>query len=487
MMANLDAYCEAPMKGLEGPAHFPMLAGTAAAAASTTTRPPPKLRQLQVVIRHGDRSPINSLTTPPPRFSCKLTDPAIVKLARLMKAEEGDGGEAPFRVVGLGGTATRAYLTTALLPEGEGQGAEKAQQQVCFPGQLTERGFRQQVANGRFLRARYGEALGPITDPGTELYVRCTNYPRTFQSGAALLLSFLGQADADPTASIRNITVFVQEENAKEPLFGLGLVGASRARSVDPFDAPGNERGPCELAFQHGARQEAAFEPDAGIDEQFYSELGLGPVAGTKAGAGAGAMDLSVADQADPLMGMHCHAKPLPVQLATAVRLKGEADRLFCERFTGGDGGREGTRLGMQPFLTEVVGRFQQAAAGEGGAKLALYSAHDTVLAPLVAALDGYDVDDGCEGRWPPYASRVVMELWEVEGEGQGTAEERHAVRLLYNGRVISSRAKHCPGYQRPAGGEELDETLLPLACFEQYVDRLDDEAGESCLDAAAA
>jgi hypothetical protein len=333
----------------------------------------------------------------------------------------------------------------------------------------------------------------PTSIPPTakDLYVRSTNYPRTFQSGAALLLSFLDAAAASSTASsIRNLTVFVQEENGREPMFGLGLVGASRPRSVDPFEAPLNERGPCPLAFHLGARQEAAFEHDPVVDEQFYAELGLGPVGAAGAKQEAGPMDMSVADQADPLMGMHCHAMALPVTLTTAARLKAEADRLFCDRFTGEDGGREGTRLGMQPFLAEVVGRFKQRAAVDGaaGPKLALYSAHDTVIAPLVAALDGYDDADGCQGRWPPYASRVVMELWEVAGGGgEGKGSSHHVVRLLYNGQVISDRAKHCPGYVLGGLQEGLDSTLLPLDCFERYVDRLDDKAGESCLDAAAA
>lgn len=314
--------------------------------------------------------------------------------------------------------------------------------------------------------------------------MRSTNYPRTFQSGAALLLSFLGQADDAgdaATTSITNITVHVQEENRLEPLFGLGLVGASRARSVDPFEAPDNERGPCALAFQLGARQEAAFAPDAALDAQFGSELGL-----SGEGKEGGPSDLSVADQADPLMGMHCHSKALPVALATAARLKAETDRLYCERFTGQDGGKEGTRLGMQPFLAEAVAHFTQAAAG-GGPKLALYAAHDTVIAPLVAALDGYDGDDGCRGRWPPYASRVVMELWEVPMDGGGSEEQQRpqfVIRLLFNGRVISDRSKHCPGFKH-AKQAELHPTLLPFKCLEQYVDRLDDQAGESCLDAS--
>ncbi|CAN0385483.1 unnamed protein product, partial [Hapterophycus canaliculatus] len=38
--------------------------------------------------------------------------------------------------------------------------------------------------------------------------------------------------------------------------------------------------------------------------------------------------------------------------------------------------------------------------------KFVLFSGHDTVVAPLLAALGAYDC------RWPPYASHVAFELW---------------------------------------------------------------------------
>jgi len=39
-------------------------------------------------------------------------------------------------------------------------------------------------------------------------------------------------------------------------------------------------------------------------------------------------------------------------------------------------------------------------------ARLRLLSGHDTTIVPLLAALGGYD------GRWPPYASYLAVELW---------------------------------------------------------------------------
>lgn len=48
----------------------------------------------------------------------------------------------------------------------------------------------------------------------------------------------------------------------------------------------------------------------------------------------------------------------------------------------------------------------QEALSGETTVKFALFSGHDTVVAPLLAALGAYNC------RWPPYASHVAFELW---------------------------------------------------------------------------
>jgi len=451
--SNEWSYCEAPLKGEEG--------------VLPTRARPRELKQVQLVIRHGDRSPITSLTTPPPDFDCKLKEPTIRFVAELVRER--------FHVAGIQGKASLDYLTRALLhPLNDSQqpnsavlvgAADKAaaggEGQACFPGQLTERGVRQQLSNGRYLQERYGKALG-VKDVEKEVYFRSTNYPRTFTSGAALLLSFLAPLVPD------RVPVIVQEDNNKEPLFGRGLIGASRPRNVDPFQSPADERGSCEAAFSLAARQEKTFLMDADLEQAFFEQLNLAPA------AEAEARHLSVADATDPLMGMACHKHPLPVHRSLVRSLKEETDRMFCERFAGAEGGREGTRLGMQPFLKEVLGRFQEH--GSTKLKLALYSAHDTVLSPLLGALDV--LDKHC--YWPPYASRVVFEMWgppavgKVEG-GEGEEKEEDAVRILYNGEVVSRRSLHCPTYKAKGGKEVVvavgEETLLPLGCLQEYIE----------------
>jgi hypothetical protein len=129
----------------------------------------------------------------------------------------------------------------------------------------------------------------------------------------------------------------------------------------------------------------------------------------------------------------------------------------------------------MQPFLKEVLGRFQEH--GTTKLKLALYSAHDTVLSPLLGALDV--LDKHC--YWPPYASRVVFEMWgppaagKVEEGSEEEEKEEDAVRILYNGEVVSRRSLHCPTYKAKGGKEVVvakgEETLLPLGCLQEYIE----------------
>ena len=109
------------------------------------------------------------------------------------------------------------------------------------------------------------------------------------------------------------------------------------------------------------------------------------------------------------------------------------ADRFYYGRYIGGDGGREASRLGMHPFLTELLNNFKDDSESSER-RLRLYAGHDTVVAPLLSALGIFD------GKWPPLASRIVFEL-----------REGGALRILFNGRDVTEAA--CPG----AFGDDLE------------------------------
>ena len=99
------------------------------------------------------------------------------------------------------------------------------------------------------------------------------------------------------------------------------------------------------------------------------------------------------------------------------------ADKFYYGRYNGGDGGRAASRLGMHPFLSELLRNFRDDLQ-EKERRLRLYAGHDTVVAPLLAALGIFD------GKWPPLASRIVFEL-----------REGGALRILFNGRDVSGEA----------------------------------------------
>ena len=96
------------------------------------------------------------------------------------------------------------------------------------------------------------------------------------------------------------------------------------------------------------------------------------------------------------------------------------ADKFYYGRYNGGDGGRDASRLGMHPFLSELLRNFKDDV-GSKERHLRLYAGHDTVVAPLLSALGIFD------GKWPPLASRIVFEL-----------REGGALRILFNGRDVS-------------------------------------------------
>lgn len=57
--------------------------------------------------------------------------------------------------------------------------------------------------------------------------------------------------------------------------------------------------------------------------------------------------------------------------------------------------------------------------SGKSATKFALFSGHDTVVAPLLAALGAYDC------RWPPYASHVAFELWSKPSQGKPSKKKK--------------------------------------------------------------
>ncbi|CAM9307241.1 unnamed protein product, partial [Laminaria digitata] len=96
-----------------------------------------------------------------------------------------------------------------------------------------------------------------------------------------------------------------------------------------------------------------------------------------------------------------------------ALSAMSEADRQMCMKYVGAAGGGEAAALSLYPFTREILTNMRDVLSGKSAMKFALFSGHDTVIAPLLAALGAYDC------RWPPYASHVAFELWSKPSQGK--------------------------------------------------------------------
>ena len=95
--------------------------------------------------------------------------------------------------------------------------------------------------------------------------------------------------------------------------------------------------------------------------------------------------------------------------------------------------------------------------------RLTIFSGHDTVIAPVLAALGVYRQAGLCV--WPPYASRIVFEVYvrksKLRGGESGTeiafeevqARNEAMIRVLYNGQDVTKMITSCKdmiGYKYP-------------------------------------
>jgi acid phosphatase len=125
-------------------------------------------------------------------------------------------------------------------------------------------------------------------------------------------------------------------------------------------------------------------------------------------------------------------------------------------------------RLAVGRLFGDLTTALEDRVSGRSPLRLAVYSAHDTVLAPFLSSLDVFD------WRWPPFTSHVEIELFrksnqdtsssswgnwfglkkrsstEVDGDGAAPREDNY-VRVRYNGQTMrlpacAAHDKHFPG-----------------------------------------
>uniref|UniRef100_A0A8C7YLH9 Acid phosphatase 6, lysophosphatidic n=1 Tax=Oryzias sinensis TaxID=183150 RepID=A0A8C7YLH9_9TELE len=243
-----------------------------------------------------------------------------------------------------------------------------------FPGQLTTLGMQQLYDLGSRLRKRYVEERSFLNSSFTpaEVYVRSTNIVRTIESARCLIAG-----------------LFQQEQKETVPI----LTTPAESEILYP-----NYHG-CKLLKARCSHRwaESSTLPDIAADlQRIHSALGI---------AAHHRVDFILIR--DDMVARETHGLPSPPALEPwRDTVEQRAVDMMLHVFQPSN--RENLQLSVGPLLHTLLDNMEeklQGGSSEPDRKLFLYSAHDTTLIPCLMALGIFDK------KWPPYGADITVEL----------------------------------------------------------------------------
>nr|XP_023684625.1 lysophosphatidic acid phosphatase type 6-like [Paramormyrops kingsleyae] len=243
-----------------------------------------------------------------------------------------------------------------------------------YPGQLTTVGMQQLYDLGMRLRKMYIQDL-PFLSPcfrPTEVFVRSTNIIRTIESAKCLVAGLFQQK--------QEATVPILTTTAESEIFYPNFHG-------------------CKLLSILGSPRwaESSHLPDIAADlKNIQSALGIAPH-----------QQVDFIQIRDDMVARETHGLPSPPVLAN-WRETVERRAVEMMSYIYQPSKAEGLQLCVGPLLHILINNIDdkiQDTASENSRKLFLYSVHDTTLIPCLMVLGIFDM------KWPPYAADITLEL----------------------------------------------------------------------------
>ncbi|XP_061548091.1 LOW QUALITY PROTEIN: lysophosphatidic acid phosphatase type 6 [Phycodurus eques] len=369
---------------------------------------PYELKLVQVLFRHGARTPLKSI---PDVLEAQwvptlLEPPAHTHINYVVT--DLDGGPRPPSPL-------------------EDSYRKKTLSGGVFAGQLTTLGMQQLFELGEKMRRRYVQEvafLSPTFCPD-EVHVRSTNIVRTLESAKCLLAGLFQQKQKE--------MVPILTTNAESEILYPNYHGCRLLRTLS------------------GMRlQEVALLPDMAADlKRIRSELGI-----------SDKPDVDFVLIRDDMVAREAHGLPCPPVLNTwrsRVERRAVDMMFYCYQPSK----RENLQLCVGPLLHMFLFNIDQKLQGsssEPNRKLFLYSAHDTTLIPCLMALGIFDM------KWPPYAADVTLELHEHRRTKEAF------VKVSYMGQdqlIPGCRGLYCPlqEFQKVLSAYSLDIDLYRSLC----------------------
>ncbi|KAJ2806225.1 hypothetical protein H4R20_001769 [Coemansia guatemalensis] len=381
-------------------------------AQSYSEVPGAKLELLQLVVRHGDRTPVNLIANEATTWTCDGTEENIYLHA---------AGESEKNTTG-------SFKQIIEIPEWNGKFgfSNHLWRGSCESGELTDRGKHQHNHLGSQLRSIYVDKLGFLPrelNSTDEVYARTTMVWRT--------------------------------KNSAESLFG----GLWPKRAITPAKAIPLHSYPERIETMYGNTARCpklsslmAQMVDSAGYQKFLRDQGplMTRLSGIFGVHGSG-WDDGWDHYFDVLNARQCHGMDLPCsssdvpgstqisgqQCATAddvAQVSHNANYEFAYKYRDHPLAQTYTRLNIGSFVGTLREQMESHIAGKAGnLKFALYSGHDSTIWPLLVLLGADDKSI----LWPPYASNLALELWKKHDGGR-------VVRVIFNGQVLRLKENWC-------------------------------------------
>jgi hypothetical protein len=329
---------------------------------------------------------------------------------------------------------------------------------TCQKGQMILQGYKQELQNGKYLRAAYiqfNDTHNPrmtLIDNRSghkedkrgiwyNLFYRVDDEARTLMSGQVVLRGLFGP----------------ELQAAYTKMKTYALIPLHTADYDRDIMTPNHNICPRLAEIRQSVENSAEYKAKFVASEEAKTLKDLkGRVLKVDKGKDMDAIDC--------LMTTMCTDRPLPQVVNDYKPLKngeleiepedGEHGSNLFQRLVDFDTEKsnhifkandaEYSKLGMAPLWHEILDKIEPYLRGDrSGPKLAVWSGHDTTLSPLLASISPKLLDDNA---WPPYASMLALEIHEVK-EDLDLFPSNYAFRLVYNGKSLTEKIDLCnPG-----------------------------------------